>query len=621
MIEKIQADLVALTIVIMLLIDVNRNRTFVESRQEKLFRYGLSASIVMVVLSIIRGVFSVLDLETIQPDELLHMLHLLATGAAIIVWSRYALVSTACRCMPLKKRVILVVFLTVIAITITVVDKAWYRPYLFGVSTVVLLQSIICVSIRRKTMQRLHWNTLWFWLLGLLVSLMLLWMFDHRLLLDVVVSVGPMAMLHILQNRQLSYDSLTQLRNRSLFMRHTGKILELGGKGSVIVADLVNFKYFNQRFGQLGGDALLKAVGSFFAVNTPGRMAYRYGPDQFAIVLGKKELDKTQAVARIINERFESSWDIGFASTKISVNMAIVMYPQQAKNAEELVNAIDLTLYYTKADRLASPVVYQKSFLEQHQRKQAIRQALLRALENRRILLHYQPVFDVKTSSIIAGEALLRIDDPELGLLFPDSFIRIAEETALIVEITYIIVQEVCDFLKRTSLDIPISINLSAIHFLQPMMEKRIARIIRSNDIAFSSFTFELTESMVVDSYDRVKEVMDYLMKLGSSFALDDYGKGYSNIESLASLPCQTVKLDRSIVEQYETNPTLIESIVYMLKHIGKTIVAEGVETQAQLEACTRYDVDCVQGFLFAKPMGEHEFLAYYRDQTENHRG
>ena len=126
---------------------------------------------------------------------------------------------------------------------------------------------------------------------------------------------------------------------------------------------------------------------------------------------------------------------------------------------------------------------------------------------------------------------------------------------------------------------------------------------------------------MVVDSYDRVKEVMDYLMKLGSSFALDDYGKGYSNIESLASLPCQTVKLDRSIVEQYETNPTLIESIVYMLKHIGKTIVAEGVETQAQLEACTRYDVDCVQGFLFAKPMGEHEFLAYYRDQTENHRG
>ena len=125
MIEKIQADLVALTIVIMLLIDVNRNRTFVESRQEKLFRYGLSASIVMVVLSIIRGVFSVLDLETIQPDELLHMLHLLATGAAIIVWSRYALVSTACRCMPLKKRVILVVFLTVIAITITVVDKAW----------------------------------------------------------------------------------------------------------------------------------------------------------------------------------------------------------------------------------------------------------------------------------------------------------------------------------------------------------------------------------------------------------------------------------------------------------------------------------------------------------------
>jgi EAL domain-containing protein (putative c-di-GMP-specific phosphodiesterase class I) len=251
--------------------------------------------------------------------------------------------------------------------------------------------------------------------------------------------------------------------------------------------------------------------------------------------------------------------------------------------------------------------------IKKQQRKQIVAEIVRRVAKEGTVRLHYQPIFDPVTNKIIAAEALMRIHDEILGDIRPDEFIPIAEETELIVDLTYQIIQQVCalwqeiDRIQNTLNTI--SINLCARNFLQPDLEKRIMEILKQNEINPTTISFELTESMIVNSFDRVKQVMDSLSEHGITFAMDDYGSGYSNIDYLINLPFTTVKLDRSVINTIEEHPVLLESIALMLTKLGKHTVAEGVETKEQLKAVELAGIHSVQGFYFSRPLPSETLL------------
>ncbi|MGE0075353.1 MAG: EAL domain-containing protein, partial [Sphaerochaetaceae bacterium] len=231
----------------------------------------------------------------------------------------------------------------------------------------------------------------------------------------------------------------------------------------------------------------------------------------------------------------------------------------------------------------------------------------------------YQPIFETQTLNIYSAEALARIDDPALGPISPAEFIPIAETSGLIIDLTYMILRKVCLLWKELAANPShlsrIAINLSAINFLEPSMEKHLLGVIRENGVSPRNIKFELTESVIVESFDRVKEAMDHMAANGISFSLDDYGKGYSNLEYLVNLPFSTVKVDKSIVQACQKNYTLIESIMLMLTSMGKKIVAEGVETEQQLALLSEAGATRVQGFLFAKPMPGSDLIDHIKQR------
>ena len=416
-----------------------------------------------------------------------------------------------------------------------------------------------------------------------------------------------------IQGRKISFDLLTGLPNLKAFQVDLDRTIAKGENGNVLLINIRNFKYFNQKFGQSCGDLLLQDMGKYFSQFLPNQKVYRLYCDKFVLLLRKTSEKEALCMGRVIQDRFSSAWNLGKINTKVDIHIAMVTYPNQVTSAEKALNAITFTMAEEKQNHPKQISIFNQELLQRKQRKLEIVEALKRSIANGKFEIQYQPVYDTVTKKIVSAEALLRMDDAILGRLQPDEFIPIAEETGLIVEITYWIIQQVCDFLNRlriSSLENErIAINLSAVHFLYPEMRQKIMEIIKKNGINPHAIIFELTESAVIDSFEPVENTMRWLSQQGVSFSMDDYGKGYSNIEYLIKFPFDTVKLDRSIIVNYKSSSVLLESLVLMLKRIGKTLVAEGVESEDQYQALKKMGVDQIQGFLFSRPLEEDGLL------------
>ena len=226
--------------------------------------------------------------------------------------------------------------------------------------------------------------------------------------------------------------------------------------------------------------------------------------------------------------------------------------------------------------------------------------------------MEYQPVYELKTGRLVSAEALMRIEDKHLGLLQPADFIALAEQTGLIVPLCQILLAKVCRLLKgipEDSLEF-IAVNLSAKDFDSKFIGDTLLDIIRKEGIETKRIGFEITESLVLRSYEAVESVMEQLSQQKISFALDDFGTGYSNVQALMSLPCRFVKFDRSVIQKAPANPKMLSLLAEMLHKMDKCIIAEGVETEEELALVRAMGIPRVQGFLFAKPLKDDDFLA-----------
>jgi diguanylate cyclase len=625
---RFEGDLIAITVVIALLVDIHRNRSAQETFKDVLFK----KIVIVCVAAIASGMLTttcILSQNAIPPwtIRLFKAVYGILVPFSIFLWFYFTLANVL-ENEKLQNKIAFWVSVPLIFygfFAIYDIFSGYFTQGKFGFSAMVAISlcysmaTFVVVLPRRSHLAFNKWRALIFYPFVFLVSIVYLWITKSHALVNIALCIVVLTTYLVIQNQRNSLDSLTGLQNRIAFINQLDRILP-HAKGVVLIADIDNFKYFNQKFGQANGDRLLKSIAIFFQGITSDRNAFRYGGDQFALLLKDATEEKAATLLQLIEQRFLRTWAVGKTDANALVRLGLVSFPEHAQNSGELVNAIDLTLSEARNLQTKATIHYRMGLMEKHQHRQEIEHALARTLAHGKIILHYQPIFEISTGKIYSAEALVRLDDEQLGFLLPSEFIGIAEETGMIIELTQLIVKNVCDLwnrLQNCQFDLRrIAINLSAVHFIQPFMEQTLLKIIKSNGVDPWRFRFELTETMLVQSFERVKDVMKNLSNEGVTFSMDDYGKGYSSVEYLINLPFDTIKLDRSIIANCSTHYDLLESIIIMLHRLDRKIIAEGVETSEQLEVVTRAGTDRAQGFYLAKPMPEEEFIAFIKQKA-----
>lgn len=426
-----------------------------------------------------------------------------------------------------------------------------------------------------------------------------------------------------LQNKQLSIDHLTNIPNRQEFLKMLEIALKKEANFTLLVLSLREFKSVNDHYGQHIGDALLKAVSDFLRKGMLLRegILYRYSGDEFAILIKPRDQRSVEELVDQIQARMTLPWEVKGCTCLLSAGIGVVQYPQVAKDMEGLTNGIECAVSIAKRGGEQQYVCYcTPAILEQANRRQKIVEILKKSIREDCFILHYQPILNVETKRFCKAEALLRLYDEELGNISPGEFIPIAEESGMIVEITYVVLDKVCRFIRHLmdhDLDFDgISVNFSAFQFQQPDLMERMTEIINAYGIPFSKVRVEITESVLAQSVSVITDYMNRMHELGIRIGLDDFGTGYSNLTAVLDLPIDTVKLDKSLVWASMKNnrfSIVVQNFTRAFRELEISVLAEGVENVEQ----SRFVIDCgcgfIQGFFYAKPMPEDEVESYLR--------
>lgn len=423
------------------------------------------------------------------------------------------------------------------------------------------------------------------------------------------------------QNKSMSIDFLTEVSNRQEFLRMLD--LKIGSKKgsnmSILVVSMNDFKFINDKFGHRNGDTLLKGICNYFKTLVRVDCLYRYSGDQFAIVFEDPRERQVQHVVEQINTRMELPWKLDNNSYIVTCSVALIEYPQSATDKDSVLNGIDYTLAQAKQDKLTHFCRCTPEMIGKMKRKHEIYEIMKDYVKQDAFVVYFQPIYTVENGKFRMAESLLRMNDTPLGVISPGEFIPIAEETGLIIQITYQVLHKVCQFIKR-QLDKGVglegvAVNLSIIQFMQDDLAEKILKIIESYGIPMSTIKFEITESVLASNTDTVINFINTMHEHDIRFGLDDFGTGYSNFSSVLSIPFHTIKLDKSLVwrgvEDDKTN-IMVRYVTKAFKKLNKFVLAEGVETAAQNEFVIDCGCDMVQGFLYARPMPGPEAETYF---------
>lgn len=633
MLGLIDSDLFSLVIVVSILMDLMRIKNSTETGKDRFFRHVTVIWVAFLSIDILCTLCSsgVISIPAWMLDAL-RTVRIISYPTMVFLWLHYILSELSLNSKLYRSLLITASYPWAFFIFLAVGDIRLKRFFLFddgsrltgGLGLLVMvvlclvysLEIIVIVCSHFTNVPRDKGYTMLSFPLMFSAAVLVLYFTGSHLLFSISQSMTVFISYIIMQNRRLTYDTLTGVPNRKNFLIHLERAFYRNRRCSIVVADIEDFKFFNHRFGQSNGDELLVSLARYFEKVAPGNCIYRIAGDQFAMILKRFDEDAACRMIQDIQQRFTHSWSVGEAQYAIKLRYGVVVFPDQVETPDDALAAIAFTLSEAKLHETNRIAVFNKKTMEKREYLLGIKEMLRSAIEQDSLMVVYQPIYDMQTMRIVSAEALVRLHDPSLGMIYPSDFIPIAEETGLIIDMTDQVISRVCGVWRKigghNGALSQISVNLSAVNVLQPQVETRLFQLIEDGGVDATRIGFELTESILIESFEKIEHVFTSLMQHGVYFTLDDYGKGYSNMELLFKIPFQTVKLDKSIIACCETQRTFLESIVLMLHKMGKIIVAEGVETEKQFAIMREIGMDRVQGYYVARPMTENEFLEIF---------
>lgn len=433
--------------------------------------------------------------------------------------------------------------------------------------------------------------------------------------------------LRILEGRltfQALHDPLTGLANRTLFRTSLSDAIEKhdGGLGAVLFIDLDDFKTVNDSFGHATGDALLIEVGTRLknCLSESDTIA-RLGGDEFAILLGDvtEPAEATEAARRILMS-FEAPAIVTQRHLDIRASVGIAVIEPGA-DPETMMRNADTAMYMAKAQGKHRIVMFEPSMYESNVHRYNLHSDLQRAIAHQELSVHFQPIVRLGSHAILGAEALVRWNHPSLGLLSPDSFLSVAEQTGLIAAIDMLMMDQACAWLARVDLTDPglvpwVNVNLSPRSFQEPGLIESIVGTLRRHGLAPNRLGIEITENLMSEEADRSIETLQQLKTIGLGLALDDFGTGYSSLSYLQSLPVDVVKIAKPFIDDIESSYSqraFTTAIIALGGALDKFVIAEGIERPEQLELLESFGCDAGQGHYFARPMDEGAFLVWAR--------
>ncbi|MGZ5037838.1 MAG: EAL domain-containing protein [Usitatibacter sp.] len=411
-------------------------------------------------------------------------------------------------------------------------------------------------------------------------------------------------------------DFLTDLPNRALLHeRLTRRLARAHGKDwivAVLFIDLDRFKALNDAFGRALGDRVLKeAAGRLLGCVGEKDVVGRVSSDEFAVVLSRiTSREDAAAVARRILAELHRPYDLDARLVYCTASIGIAVHPRDGTDAGSLIRNADIAMYRAKESGRNTMRHYEPEMHAVATRRLQMEMVLRGALGRGEFALHYQPRIDARTRAVTGFEALLRWNHPEHGLLAPAEFVPILEETGLIVEVGEWVLDTVCRQVRawqeRGLAARPVAVNLSARQFLLGDLDAVVAAALARAGISAAFLELELTESLLMRDPEQTVRTLRSLERRGVRIAVDDFGTGYSSLAYLSRFPIDSLKIDRAFIRDAEANPedrAIISTIIQLAHGIGLTVIAEGVETEAQLDLLRAQGCDEVQGFLFSKPV------------------
>jgi diguanylate cyclase (GGDEF)-like protein/PAS domain S-box-containing protein len=425
-----------------------------------------------------------------------------------------------------------------------------------------------------------------------------------------------------------NYDTLTNLPNRTLLAERLSRAIVRARRQddriAVLFLDLDRFKDINDSLGHAAGDRILRAAAVRLQETVGAQHTVaRLGGDEFTVVLENlRSPEEADKVAREIIMAFEAPLLTDDRhEVSISPSIGISLYPDHAQVPTELLKQADTAMYQAKSFGRRTFVRYTEAMDVSIRRRATISGALRKVLDRGELRIAYQPRMALAENRIVGVEALLRWHSPEHGDIPPSQFIPLAEEAGLILEIGEWVLREACLTLHRWHQhglsDLRMAVNVSALQLLRGDLPGVVERVLAETGLPPSALELELTESVVMANAEQTADKLQAFRKLGISLAIDDFGTGYSSLAYLKRLPINTLKIDKEFVDDLSLgseDAAITTTVIAMARSLGLNVVAEGVETEAQVQFLREHQCDEIQGYWLSPPLDAHRCLALIRN-------
>ncbi|MCR1899753.1 EAL domain-containing protein [Irregularibacter muris] len=427
---------------------------------------------------------------------------------------------------------------------------------------------------------------------------------------------GEPSSVHNYIKKLANYDALTDLPNRTFFMKYLSRTMQQIKRDEVfgvILFDLDGFRYINDALGHSHGDQLIREVAYRLKSHLEGiDMIARMGGDEFILLIQEKKSGNVieclaEKILRIFDDPFVFEEGIGIYTT---ASIGISRYPLDGKEAETLIKKADLAMYQAKKLGKNNYCFFESTGENFIKNKLDLINDLAKAIHNEEFELYYQPKIDVKTMSLVGMEALIRWNHPKLGTIHPNQFIPLAEKTGQIVKIDQWVLKNACmqnkQWQKENYTPMAISINISAINLNHAQLVEKVEGVLEETGLAPGYLELEITESTIIHNIDYASRMIRELQKLGVKISMDDFGTGYASISNIKKIHLDTVKIDKDFIMDLHkdtANKAIVATMISMANTLGVNVIAEGVEEKSQLEFLKKVNCDQVQGYLFSKPL------------------